>query len=436
MSARKLAIVAIFALFVLSFVRSSWCQTETVLYTFTGGSDGAVPEGVLVFDAVGNLYGTSFRGGSGSGLVFSLVPSLDGTWTETPIHTFTSQDGYAPFAGLTLDADGNLYGTTSEGGRGGCGTVFKLTPSQQGWHHRYYSFVNNSGSCDHGFFPTAGVTLDGFGNLFGTTYSGGDLSCGVDGCGVIFRLSKGFDGDIAEKLHRLRPNGAGTFPLGALTLDGTGNLFGTTSEGGIFGGVCNVVGFGGCGTIFELMKAGNGQWIGKGVYHFTGGADGAFPAYGKVIFDSAGNIYGTAAGGGYQGGACATFGGCGVVFELSPTDKGWKETTLYTFTGGVDGGKPAAGVVFDSLGNLYGTTSGGGIGPCTDQGIPGCGVVYELSLNGGAWTQQVLHSFTGGDDGSEPVGGVTLDDEGNVYGTTQVGGAYESGVVFEITRNK
>jgi uncharacterized repeat protein (TIGR03803 family) len=424
----------VIALAVLTLVLFSkaWGQTEKALYSFTGGSDGGTPEGVLVFDALGNLYGTTV---GGNGVVFQLSPNQDGTWAETTIHAFTDQDGYEPFAGLTLDSDGNLFGTTLEGGRGGCGTVFKLTPAQQGWHHRYYSFANSSGSCEHGFFPTASVTLDGSGNLFGTTDMGGDLSCGVDGCGVIFQLSKDFD-YIAEKLHRFRLNGAGTFPQGPLTLDVMGNLFGTTSQGGMFGGVCNVVGFGGCGTVFELMKVGDGEWTGKGLHHFTGGADGAFPAYGKLIFVSAGNIYGTAAGGGYQGGGCATFGGCGVVFELSPTSEGWREMTLYTFTGGSDGGKPAAGVVLDSLGNLYGTTSGGGMGPCTDQGIPGCGVVYELTPNGDTWTQRVLYSFTGGNDGSEPVGGVTLDAGGNIYGTTQIGGAYDNGVVFEITRDR
>jgi uncharacterized repeat protein (TIGR03803 family) len=423
-SSKGVNAICISAMFLLQLTGAWGQSTETVLYAFTGGDDGAVPTGSLIFDSAGNLYGTTLRGGGGvneNGVVFELSPVAGDNWKENVIHAFGGHEGIEPFAGLTFDASGNLYGTTLQGGSGeGNGTVFKLTPSAGTWQLTYYSF----NQLDRGSYPTAGVVFDASGNLYGTTQMGGLVTCDDGyGCGTIFRLSPGSRGGVSEKVHGFSDNGHISFPESPLTFDAAGRLFGT----GLGGGRSNL------GIVFELTPTNDGKWTASTVHSFSGGADGAFPAYGGLVFDMAGNFYGTASGGGYEGGACATYGGCGVVFEMTPSLGGWTETVLYTFTGGIDGGKPTAGVVLDASGNLYGTTPGGGIGSCTDQGIPGCGVVFELTPTASGWTQRVLWSFSGDNDGSEPIASVILDGAGNLYGTTQAGGTYNSGVVFEVT---
>jgi len=214
-------------------------------------------------------------------------------------------------------------------------------------------------------------------------------------------------------------------------MDQAGNLYGTTSSGGL--SECYEF-FPGCGTVFELKPpetpclSAPCPWTEIVLHTFTGGSDGAFPAEGDLIFDQAGNLYGTTEDGGLSEGCDF---GCGTVFKLSPSGSGWTETILYSFAGGNDGEGPIAGLVFDRAGNLYGTTVDGGLPNC---GVyPGCGTVFELSPSGSGWTESVLYRFAGGDDGWLPAGGVILDSAGNIYGTTQLGGESGAGTVFELS---
>jgi uncharacterized repeat protein (TIGR03803 family) len=404
---------------------------ETVLYSFTGGADGGNPLAGVVLDSAGNLYGTTYGGGSASaGVVFKL----DTKGNETVLYSFTGgADGGYPFAGVVLDSAGNLYGTTSGGGSAGAGVVFKL--DTKGNETVLYSFT---GGADGGS-PFAGVVLDSAGNLYGTTNSGGNTTatkCLYFGCGVVFKVDQS---GIERVLHAF--NGAdGSASYGALIQDSAGNLYGTTGYGGPAGngvvfkvdpaghetvlfafpgtdgsnplagviqdsagnlyGTTTGGGVAGAGVVYKLDPVGNETVL----YNFTGGADGGNP-YGGVILDAAGNLYGTTNGGGV---------GAGVVFKLDPSGH---ETVLYSFTGGADGANPTAGLIRDAAGNLYGTTNGGGLN-CF-LGIL-CGTVFKLDPSG---HETVLHSFAGGADGINPWGGVVLDSAGNLYGTTSRGGS-------------
>jgi len=324
--------------------------TETVLYTFTGGTDGGFPYAGLVRDAAGNLYGTTSGGGAyGEGTVFML----DKTGTETVLYSFCSQanctDGACPMAGLLLDAAGNLYGTTESGGSSncylGCGIVFML--DNTGTETVLYSFTGAEGD---GEYPVAGLVRDAAGNLYGTTWRGGNLkhNCGMGpGCGTAFMLDEAGKETV---LHSFGSKADGAYPYAGLVRDAAGNLYGTTGYGGDSG----------LGTAFRLDKTGN-----ETVLHSFRGtrADGAYPEAGFVR-DSKGNLYGTTEGGGFN--RCD--GSCGVVFKL---DKTGKETVLYRFTGGSDGEGPSAGLVRDAKGNLYGTAYWGGAG--------GQGTVFKLT---------------------------------------------------------
>jgi uncharacterized repeat protein (TIGR03803 family) len=339
--------------------------TETVLYSFTGGADGAVPEADLIRDAAGNLYGTTVYGGAcaldtrGCGVVFKLSP----TGAFTVLHTFTGGlDGGNPYAGVTRDAAGNLYGTTVSGGahRFG-GVVFKLSPS--GTETVLYSFTGGADGAE----PYADVIRDAVGNLYGTTIVAGvSPVC----CGTVFKLSPRGTFTV---LHSF--TGAdGSAPVAGLTQDtATGNFYGTTNSGG---SACFSPG--GCGVVFELIRcdtAASGYEL-KVLHSFTGGADGALPFAG-LVRDSAGNLYGTTRYGGST--ACPPyfdFGQCGVVFKLSPTGA---ETVLHSFTG-ADGANPSAGLIQDTAGNLYGTTGFGGAACSYDNAIT-CGVVFRLAPN-------------------------------------------------------
>ena len=208
-------------------------------------------------------------------------------------------------------------------------------------------------------------------------------------------------------------SGDGGDPATSLTFDATGNGYGTTVVGGAFG----------FGTVFELKRLSGGKFQEIVLYSFTGGSDGKNP-YGGVIFDGAGNLYGTTVSGG-SGGLCSGD-GCGVVFELNNSGGNWTETVLYNFTGGNDGSGPGGGVVFDKSGNLYGTTP--------DGGQFSEGVVYELALQGGTWKQTVIHAFTGGNDGAVgSLGSLLLDPSGNFYGVSELGGAHSAGTVFRLS---
>ncbi len=228
--------------------------------------------------------------------------------------------------------------------------------------------------------------------------------------------------------------GDGIDPRGGLIADAIGNLYGVTVSGGANN----------AGTVYELSPpVGGGPWTEAVLYSFTGNGDGGYLS-GTLVFDAAGNLYGTA---GEGGNANCILGGCGTIFELSPPAApggGWTETTLYAFGGGSDGIYPNGGVVFDTAGNLYGSTIYGGSSapPCTGPPATGCGTVFELSpptAPGGAWTETVLYRFAGGSDGDSPQAPVVHDSAGNVYGTTYSGGngtCFENtycGTVFELT---
>ena len=390
------------------FVTSTWAATqEKVLHSFGNGTDGDFPEAGLISDAAGNLYGTTIGGGiHNSGTVFEAIPQEGGSWTEKVLHSFgNGTDGAIPYAGLILDAAGNLYGTTFEGGIHGYGTVFELSPREGGsWTEKVLHSFNSNGT--DGFYPYAGLILDAAGNLYGTTIGGG-----IHDYGTVFELSPREDGGWTEKvLHSFNSNDVvGAYPYAGLILDAAGNLYGTTELGGIHK----------YGTAFELSPTGGGGWTETVLHSFGNGVDGGYPEAG-LIFDAAGNLYGTTVYGGIHN--------SGTVFELTPREGGgWTERVLHSFGNGTDGYEPYACLIFDAAGNLYGTTELGGI-----HG-PDSGTAFELTpREGGGWTEKVLHSFNG-TDGALPLAGLIFDAAGNLYATTSEGGIHNSGTVFEIT---
>jgi len=366
---------------------------ETVLHNFTSGNGGIEPVGGVIGDSAGNLYGATFLGGiapgiSGQGVVYKL----DTAGHYSVLYTFTGgADGGQPESGLIRGPAGNLYATTTDGGLG-YGVVYKLDAARQ--ETVLYSFT---GGPDGGI-PYAGVIADSEGNLYGTTHQGGALEEGV-----VYKVDAAGQETV---LHSFTGRGDGGAPLAGVIRDSAGNLYGTTEAGGRSGK----------GVVFKLNTAGRETVL----YTFTGGADGGVP-YAGVIADPEGNLYGTTLAGGVAG-ACPDppyNNGCGVVYQL---DAAGHETVLHTFTGGADGGLPYAGVIRDPAGNLYGTASAGGKN--------GAGVVYKIDT-AGAYT--VLYSFTGGADGDGPDGGVIFDSAGNLYGTTGAGGISGTGVVFKLT---
>jgi uncharacterized repeat protein (TIGR03803 family) len=393
--------------------QAAQAQTYEVLYTFTGGSDGAAPMAELMLDAKGNLYGTTSQGGaSGYGTVFKL----DTSGKETVLHRFTGYptDGAYPTAGLIQDAEGNLYGTTANGGAGpcgyvgeivGCGTVFKL--SKSGKETVLYSFCTGS-ECTDGSYPSPGSLIpDAKGNLYGTTQWGGDSNNGGTG-GTVFRLSATGRETV---LHSFKGDGDGSIPYGGVIRDEKGNLYGTTNQGGAYDE----------GTVFQLSKTGAETLL----HSFVGyRRDGAYPPAG-LIQDAKGNFYGVT----FEGGHYSDF--YGTVFKLSKTGK---ETVVYSFCPGgggcVDGERPNGSVIRDAKGNLYGTTStGGAYGGCV------CGTVFKVDTSG---KETVLYSFPlSGSDGVDPLAGLVRDAKGNLYGTTYSGGSsncyFGCGVVFKLT---
>jgi len=373
-------------------------QTLTVLYTFTGGTDGGGPEAGLIRDASGNLYGTTTFGGDLDADV-GVVYAVDNAGEETVLHTFRGgSDGASPFAGLIRDEQGNLYGTTGYGGVGGAGTVFKLTT--YGKHTVLHSFTGKRGD---GALPFAGLVCDRAGNLYGTTMFGGAARNGRE-YGTVFKLSKAGKETV---LYSFKGAADGAYPTADLVRDRAGSLYGTTSGGYNTNN----------GTVFKVDAKGNETVL----HRFTDGADGGFP-WGGLVRDAKGNLYGTTQYGGDL--TCYAPYGCGTVFKVDP--KG-KLTVLHSFTGSAtDGQLPLAGLVADTMGNLYGTTYIGGTGGCFDGTSYGCGTVFKLDKTG---TETVLYSFTGGTDGAYPVTGrLVRDAVGNLYGANGGG----NGVVFKL----
>ena len=406
-------------------------------------------------------------------LTLSAMPAAQAQ-TYSVIHNFTGgADRGNPFAGLTMDAAGNLYGTTCGNlcyyGGDNLGTVFKLTRRGSSW--LFTTLYYFRGGTD-GAAPYGRVIIGPDGTLYGTTYLGGGSGCGGSGCGTVFNLKPPaslvtpsiFGGWTETVAYSFQGGSDGASPaLGDLAFDSAGNIFGATAAGGPYN----------AGTVFQLARSGSG-WTEGVLYSFTGGSDGNSPL-GGVILDGAGNLYGTTMLGG--SGTCnfGTF--CGVVFELTPSASGWTETVLHYFQGGDDAGNPIGGLAQGAYG-IIGTTSVGGYngggtafvlnnpmfvygftgnnnsipwpGPWSSlvygpAGAPG--VAYGTTFADGAyqngsvfymygcagWDAITLHDFTGGQDGGYPVSNVVFDAAGNMFGTTTGGGAYGNGVVFEIS---
>jgi len=344
--------------------------TESTLYSFYSNSslDGTNPAAGLVFDFSGNLYGTTAAGGSncaqngGCGAVFELSPGANGTWTEKVLYSFNSngKDAWWPRAGLIFDGAGNLYGTTYSGGTHGWGAVFELSSGANGtWNEKVLHSFSRNPEIGDGFQPTAPLLLDGNGNLYGTTTVGG-VGCKPYGCGAVFELSPGTNGNWTEKVLHSFSGRDGLTPKAGLIFDGAGNLYGTASLGGNSSN-CNPPN--GCGTAFELSPGTNGKWKAK-VLHSFGFKDGIYPQA-ALVFDASGNLYGTAR----TGGGAAW----GTVFKLSPGANGkWNYSKLYSFR--PEYGFGPEGIIFGVSGNLYGTTGAGGA-----PGGRGGGTVFELT---------------------------------------------------------
>jgi uncharacterized repeat protein (TIGR03803 family) len=353
-------------------------QSFVTLFSFNS-TDGANPFYGVIMDAKGNLYGTTVNGGAyGDGTVYKLDPSGN----ETILHSFAGgSDGLWPYGGVIMDAAGNLYGSTHSGGAYGDGTVYKLDPS--GNETVLFGFNGTDGSV-----PLGSLSMDTAGNLYGTTYVGGAYDSGT-----VFKVDPSGNGGV---LYNFTGGSDGGGPYSGVILDSAGNLYGTTSLGGA-----------NCGTLFKVDSAGS-----ETVLFTFNGADGCTP-YGGLIMDAAGNLYGTTASGG--GSYWCSAPGCGTVFKLDPSGN---ETVLYIF--GVNGGDlPLAGLIRDAAGNLYGTTA--------------TGPVFKLDTSG---QETVLYNLAGYYL-SYSYGPLLLDKAGNLYGTSGWGGSSNCfngcGTVFEIS---
>jgi len=384
-----------------------------VLHAFGSGTDGAGIWGSVALDKRGNVYGTTSGGGTHKGgTVFRLAPGSNGRRTETVLHDFASSpdDGAGPFGGVVLDAKGNPYGTTIEGGTHNGGTIFRLVPNNGHWKEEILHNLCAKPACEDGGAPWGSLAMDSSGDLYGTGY-------------VAFELTPHLNRWSDITLHEFTgKNGDGSGPQAGPIRDAAGNLYGTTLYGG--GGPLCVDG---CGTVWELEPPARGDpsaakaWKERILHRFGfSDNDGVWPGLGQLAMDSEGDLYGAANGGKY---------GSGVVFKLARpamgSDQKWQETILYSFTGGADGAV-SEGVILDNTGNLLGTAALGG-SDC------GCGVVFKLSPQiDGNWKYTLLHTFIGS-DGAEPLANLTFGPDGKLYGTTATGGVYGGGVVFELT---
>jgi uncharacterized repeat protein (TIGR03803 family) len=359
-------------------------QTLHVLYNFAGSADGGDPFASLIRDAAGNLYSTVDYGGTSfAGAVFKVAPN----GTETVLYSFSGgADGAYPFSPLVRDSAGNLYGTTSMGGSANAGVVFKVTPS--GTETVLHSFT---GGAD-GVTPIGGLLRDNTGNLYGTTSQGGSYNDGV-----LFKLTPHGKETI---LHTFTGSTRdGKYPsYTSLLMDAQGNFYGVTEEGGAADG----------GILYKLSTTGKLTIL----HSFKGGTTDGCNVLGTPFMDAAGNFYGTTS-------SCGTH-TLGTVWRVS---KSGKETVLHSFAGGTTDGKyPLAGVIVDANGNLYGNTETGG----SDD----VGTVYEISKSG---KFTLLHSFDG-TDGKYPYGSFVQNAKGTLFGTALNGGTIGYGTVWKIVK--
>ncbi len=420
------------AVMVASLATSSSSQ-ETVIHKFTG-PDGTGPAGDLIFDAAGNLYGVAERGGmvttsgdcaSGCGTVYKLSPTSAGGWRKTILYQFTGgNNGYNPSAGLVFDGAGNLYGTawfTSATNWPG-GVVFMLSPAPTGFWK--YSVLHNFGEGRDGSGPASRLIFDASGNLYGTTYAGG-----IYGYGTVFELSPSATGTWTETvLYEFGSySGDGVFPVGDLILDSNGDLYGITGEGG-------TVTKDSYGIVFQLSPNQAGGWTETALHTFTGSnSSGGMYPNGGLIVDKSGNFYGVANSGGNLA-RCKGL-GCGVVFKM---DRSGNETVLYTFEARKDGAFPGLGLTMDAKGSLYGITWGDGLGGVIRARV------YKLAADpSGGWTETVLHVFHGGTDGGSPSSRLIFTGSGRLLGTAAFGGILGDcnlngqlgcGVVYEVKK--
>lgn len=412
-AASRVLAVVVGTTVIIAAAQSAQAQTYTVLHSFAG-PDGATPYAGLFRDGQGNLYGTTWAGGAfGYGTVFQLGATGD----EQVLYSFTGgADGANPYASLIRDAAGNLYGTTYYGGDlscnspNGCGTVFKVDTF--GTESVLYSFT---GGAD-GAYPYAGLVRDATGNLYGTTYYGGDLTCNSpNGCGTVFQVHPIGTENV---LYSFKGTD-GANPTAGLVRDAAGNLYGTTFYGGYYGDTSNYCHSTGCGTVFKVSSTGKETVL----YRFKGNGtrlkpqlDGYGP-WGGLIVDRAGSFYGTTLAGGLfdcfgQGGT-----GAGTIFRLKQTTSGTQYTVLYKLSWYDSACWSYAGLARDSAGDLYGTYIGG------------WGGVFKLDA---ASSFSQWHEYADCSDGCEPYDGMVLDKAGNLYGTSASGGTYGEGVVFKI----
>ncbi len=391
----------------LLMLGTTWAANTTrLIYSFAGNGDGEYTDTELVMDTAGNLYGTSVLGGTfGSGTVFEI----SAVGVHTVLYSFTGgPDGAQPYKGVTLDAQGNLYGTAVTGGggscEGGCGVVYKLTKSGSQWTqsvlHTFTGGTDGSG-------PGSPVAFDSKGNLYGTTPTGGSSSAGV-----VYQLKpSGTGGWTFKVIHAFTGGTDGNGgSAGRLLVDTAGNLY----------GVCTVGGAKGFGNVYEISASGS-KWIFITLYSFKDQPDGASP-YGGVVFDKSGNLFGTTY---YAGGN-----DMGTVYKLAHNTNGtWTESVLYSFKGGTDGASPISSLVVDSAGNFYGTTSEGGASAC------GCGVIFKMTKGtSGKWTESVVYRFPGTPSPGFAYNGMTSDSTAsNFYGATVHGGADNDGTIYKLT---
>ncbi len=376
--------VAVLCLLATLSVPRAQSQTYQVLYSFQGKPDGGGPFAGVIRDKQGNLYGTTKEGGDNYGIVFALSK----TGTQTMRYSFSY--GAYPMAGVVRDGMGNLYGTTEGGGAHQQGTVFKL--SKAGTLTTLHSFCYGSG-CSDGASPFAGLVRDGKGNLYGTTEYGG-----TNNKGAVFKVTPAGVESVLYNFCSQSLCADGEYPVAGLVQDSQGNLYGTTEDGGANGN----------GTIFKLTKARSESVL----YSFQGTPDGFGPVAG-LFRDAKGNLYGTTEGGGAYN--------HGSVFEFSSAGS---ETVLYSFCSQQpcnDGSQPMAGVIQDGKGNLYGTTYQGG--------SHNAGTIFKLSSTR---AESVLYNFTNGTDGGFIVAGLIRDKQGNLYGTSPGGGTHSWGLVFKL----
>jgi uncharacterized repeat protein (TIGR03803 family) len=336
--------------------------------------------------------------------------------TFSVIHEFQGPEGWGPQSGLTLDAAGNLWGTTYYA-TNQQGTVYRMKPSGSGWLFNTLYYFNAYDAPQNGYFLESGVVFGPGGALYGTTSAGGANQWCLGGCGVFYALRPSQTPCHSTLClwtesvpYRFTGEFGAVFPgRGNLLFDSAGNIYGTTTQGGDYGN----------GAVYELTKS-NGVWIGSVIHSFHGGAaDGSYPVGGLVV-DSAGNLYGTTA----SGGPGCQGAGCGIVFELSRSGAGWIESVIHQFQG-PEGARPYATLTLGPSGEIYGSTTGGGSN--------NMGVIFEMSPSGGSWSYSVLYQFQGAILYGGPYGPLVLDAAGDLYGTAIEDGAYGFGSVFKLT---